>query len=136
MNQTLAQQRARFAMDFIKKTSTVPAKEEKAKYLTLIHKAPTMILQNGLGQLLAFWLADNEGKTDEKRKKPSGVLYDLLEAWLCGTNEDNSHPLRIYEKKDLIGELMQGSRNDYMRAQQEALALLGWMKKFAEAWLS
>jgi CRISPR-associated protein Cmr5 len=139
MNRTLGQKRAHFALNFIKQKSKKlhenKKEKDKEKYLTLIRKAPATILQNGLGQLLAFWLADNEGKKGEDRK-PSGILYDQLNKWLCGTVNNNDYPCRIYEKNNLIEEVMGGERHEYMRAQQEALALLDWMKKFAEAWLA
>lgn len=130
MSRLLEQQRAVFAMKFITEWQK---KDQKAKdkLLTLVQKAPVQILQNGLGQSLAFLLADNEGKIAEKRK-PSGCLYDQLQAWLCG-DQESKNPGRVYASGDLIEQLMQGSSDQYIRAQQEALAVLYWFKQFAVA---
>lgn len=129
MSRTLEQNRAIYAMTFV--TTYVGDKDSKAKMKTHIQKTPIRILQNGLGQALAFLQADNEGKTKE-----SGKLYAMLQEWLCGIVDDN-HPCRIYQNgtPHLIGQLMAGSRDDYMRTQEEAIALFTWLKKFADAYL-
>jgi len=130
MSRTLEQKRAFFALQFIKQVNP----EDAVKISTLIKNAPIQVLQNGLGQMLAYLLADNEGKTDKERK-PSGTLYLEFQKWLCGPKEQN-HPCRVYlEKTQLIEQLVSGDRAQYMRAQQETLALSNWLKKFADAWL-
>jgi len=105
------------------------------KYATFIRRTPTMILNNGLGQALAFLLS--------KQNKESAAkdFYEQLQKWLCGNKDDgNKHetyPARVYTtgEPDLIYQLMAGTRQEYMRAQTEALALFDWMKKFADAYL-
>lgn len=143
MNQTLEQKRAQYGLRFIKNmtedvsaTDTMPEIDKKFrdKLNTLIQKAPVQILQNGLGQMLAFLLADNEGKQGKKRKA-SGVLYEHLEKWLCGAT-DQARPCRVYDTNGLIEQLAGGNRRQYIRAQKEALTLFAWLKKFAAAWLS
>ena len=133
MSRTIDQKRASFAMAFVRSHI---GKEYQDKLLTHILKAPVQTLQNGLGQMLAFLLADNEGKKN-KEIKPSGRLYKQIEKWLCGTDQPDIHPCRVYTdgSPDLIQQVMDGTREDYIHAQREALALLGWTKKFAEAWL-
>lgn len=142
MGRTIHQKRAAFALAFIRSHTGAGYKE---KLLTHILKAPTQTLQNGLGQMLAFLLADNEGNWDENDPpavkgrgiKPSGRLYQQIQTWLCGTNQPEVHPCRVYTSgaPDLIYQLMEGTRQEYVRAERETLAILGWMKKFAEAWL-
>jgi len=124
-NETLEQRRAAAAMAFVKRHET--NEEQRAKLHTLLQKAPVLILQNGLGQTLAFLLADAKGKGAE-RNAP-GLLYDRLQQWLC--REQAIYP----EEDGLMHQLINGDRRHYLRAQEEALALLGWMRKFAEAWL-
>lgn len=142
MSRTIQQKRAAFALAFVRSHI---GKEYKEKLLTHILKAPTQVLQNGLGQMLAFLLADNEGNWIEqtqptqkgKEIKPSGRLYKQIEKWLCGDAQSDNHPCRVFTdgSTDLMQQIMAGTRWDYIRAQRETLALLGWMKKFAEAWL-
>lgn len=133
MSHTLEQFRARHALQFVRNYKTNnPDSDYQAKLRTLIHNAPIQILQNGLGQALAFQLADNENKTGTDRL-PSGHLYDCIQGWLS----DRKHPPKIYDPDDeLIQQLVEGDRTHYMRAQAETLKLFNWLKKFADAWLS
>lgn len=126
---TLEQKRANFAMKAIKEQQE---KKNTAKdYATKVRGLSTMVLQNGLGQALAYLLADANGE----RSKPSYKVYTLLNDWLVGA-ADELHPERVYTvSDDLIDALMSGSRQDYQRAQQATLALLAWMHKFADAYL-
>lgn len=121
MTRTLEQERASFAM---KKVLISLSEEDKGKYATLIRKLPAMVIHNGLGQSMAYLLADDEGK----KQRPSWKLYESLQEWLC--NRRN-----IYQGTDLIESLMEGERKNYLYAQQEALSLLAWMTKFADAYL-
>lgn len=41
--------------------------------------------------------------------------------------------MRVYNSGELIQLLVEGSRSDYFRAQEESLMLLNWLKKFADA---
>ena len=130
MSRTIEQQRAAFALGFVK-----DYEGEKATKGTLakhIQKTPIRILQNGFGQALAFLLSDNAGKKGEKRE-PSGKIYDCLEKWLCADGQ----PCRVYTANpaDLMKNLVDGSRGNYLRAQAEALALFIWLKKFSDAYL-
>jgi CRISPR-associated protein Cmr5 len=131
MSRTLEQHRAKYALGRIQHVQGFTKSDDKARYATLVRKLPTMILNNGLGQALAFLLADDEGKD-----KPSGGLYKHIEKWLSGPI-DPDHPARVYrgDTPSLIDQLINGDRAQYLRAQQEALALLVWMKKFADAYL-
>lgn len=134
MSHTVEQRRASFALAFIDKQLQLAQelkKEEIQKYKeklnTHIHKSPSLILQCGLGQALAFLLADAEGK-----QTPSKILYNTLQDWLCGV-EDDIHPMRVYNQAELIDALVNGSRSEYFRAQEESLMLFNWLKKFADA---
>lgn len=127
------QKRAAFALRFIQCNRN---KEDASRLSTLVMKTPLQVLQHGLGQSLAFLIADN-GPVTGSDMKPSGRFYKELETWLCGEKEPDK-PCRIYRdgESDLIKQLMEGNRSQYMQAQREAIALLVWMKKFAEAWLA
>jgi CRISPR-associated protein Cmr5 len=123
-NRTLEQQRAAAALAFVQ--AQKDNEKQRAKLHTVIQKAPILILQNGLGQTLAFLLADTAGEGENR--KAAGLLYDQLGQWL---RQQGIYP----GQEDLMTQLTAANRHHYLRAQQEALALLGWMKKFAEAWL-
>lgn len=125
MSQTLEQKRAQYAHSFITQDCE---NVDRAKLLTLIRKTPTMIIQNGLGQSLAFLLAD----AGDNRQEASYQLYSFMQTWLCKEGQ----PARVYTgDADLISQLIKNQRSDYIRAQQEILALFNWLKKFADAWL-
>ena len=126
MSRTVEQYRAAFSLAFIGRMEASPS-EVKAKLSTHIHKLPSLILQCGLGQALAFLLAD-AGKDD----KPSKWLYQELQTWLCGQPKA-PYPMRVYGGAKLMDELVNGSRSEYCHAQEEALRLLDWLKKFAAA---
>lgn len=127
MSHSVEQNRATYALNFVQ-----PFSGDKAKLQTHIQKTPIRVLQNGLGQALAFLLADSEGKTNT----PSHQLYDHLQEWLCGATSDG-RPCRIYsgQQCNLMKQLIEGDRQQYMLAQEEALKLFTWLKKFADAYL-
>lgn len=140
MNRTREQKRAHNALQFIKIDAARLTSSNKQKLHTHIRKAPVQVLQNGLGQMLAFLAADNGGKRNGEHKderKPSGIFYDYLKDWLCGAM-DTDHPCRVYPETEtgLLEQLVAGDRNQYIQAQRETLALFNWLKKFADAWLS
>ena len=121
MSRTIEQDRAKYALEQV-----TGFDGDKAEYSTLIKRLPAMILNNGLGQALAYLLAKNEGKTG-KDEKSSGTLYAQLQKWLLD--------MKVYSDGDLLKLLMNGDRKQYIHAQHETLKLLTWMKKFAEAYL-
>lgn len=130
---TLEQRRALYALQVIERHKANDGAEYKKRYSTLVHGLPSMVLQNGLGQALAYLVSDAEDKS--AREKASRALYDELQEWLCGTRS-RERPERVYvHGSDLITALMAGSRTDYQWAQVSALTLLGWMRRFAQAYL-
>lgn len=124
MSQTIEQKRALYAYNQV--NNWINNELNLSKLSTLTPKIPTMILQNGLGQTLSFLLAKNEQQ-----------LTLLMQNWLCGAANDEEKPCIVYinggANNDLIERLISGTRDDYMRAQQEILALFNWVKKFADA---
>ena len=124
-NRTLEQQRAAAALDFVQGQQN--NENQRARLHTLIQKAPIMILQNGLGQTLAFLLSKAETKDGQHNAEK--LLHDQVDDWL--RQQQKIYPV----EETLIHQLTEKGRLDYLRAQQESLALLSWMKKFAEAWL-
>jgi CRISPR-associated protein Cmr5 len=109
----LSQKRAAYAHERVKEN------EKDRDYARLCRNLPVMLLQNGLGQSLAFLLS--KGSEDAPRR-----LYGDISGWLIGER-------RIYSGNGLIEAVMEGDRRRYMAAQEEALELSGWLKRFADA---
>jgi CRISPR-associated protein Cmr5 len=109
----LSQERAAYALGRVQEAGA------DHDYARLCRDLPAMLLQNGLGQSLAFLLS----KGDEKAARG---LYEDISGWLIGER-------RIYSGNKLIEAVMEGDRREYMAAQEEALELSGWLKRFADA---
>ena len=131
---TLGQKRAEFALE---KVLAIPEGKKK-DFKTFSAGAPSMILQNGFGQALAFWLSkgtDKDLKTKEDDKHI--VLFDMIWKWLPYEKDDVEN--RFVEKDkaktrtDLIRQLSGMDQNKYLAAQKETLALLEWVKRYANA---
>lgn len=113
------QERAKKAWDLV---SSVPNTTIDS-YAALVKSAPVMILTNGLGQTLAFFISKGKGRE-------YNLLYNHLNAWLSdnvvwSANEDIDDTLI----ERVIHEKSQG----YRMATEEALAFLAWVKRFATA---
>jgi CRISPR-associated protein Cmr5 len=102
--------------------------EWNEKYVSYVKGLPAAILMNGLGQAAATLLAASAGNYE----KPHFVLYMHLQQWLCREGDSSPYP----GENDLMRAITQGGREQYLRAQAEALAWLTWLKKFATAYLS
>ncbi len=117
MPQTLDQQRAKAAWAA---TPEAPSKE----YVSLCSGAPVMILTNGLGPALAFFLA-KAPKAEEYR-----LLGQALAQWTLRTGVDAD---RGKEAKHLMLAITNASTDEYRRLTNESLAYLNWLKRFAVA---
>jgi CRISPR-associated protein Cmr5 len=93
----------------------------KGKYGSVVRKLPSYILANGLGQTLAFLKAKGEGRPGDEHE----VLYQHLAEWL---------QKQLHIGGDLLEWLANtATSQQYRLATMEALALLQWLKRFAEA---
>jgi CRISPR-associated protein Cmr5 len=113
--QTIEQQRAAYALERVRRIAATD-KRQAGDYHREIMGLPAMVLVNGLGQTLAFLRA----------KKRDRVYRDLA-GGVCE---------RLGLDGDLLEEVTKMDMATYRLAQLEALALLGWLKRFAEAELS
>lgn len=93
----------------------------KGAYGSLARKVPALILSAGLGQTLAFLRA--KGKSEGWNQHQ--VLYNHLSSWVVAQLPDTAG--------DLLEVVRQNSSDVYRQATAEALAFLGWLKRFAEA---
>lgn len=149
--QTIQQQRAMFALERVQqylddlraklekeedesegqpdsdvKTQRRQAKINKAKdqYKSYTSALPAMIHINGLGQAAAFY--KSKGNTHKE-------IYQLLSDWLT---KQPKQPYINSQENDLITCITASDMHTYRLAQAEAQALMDWVKKFAEAYLS
>ena len=124
---TLEQGRAAFAYECAVAGEKLDKKKE---YKSYVRKLPMLIKTNGLGAAIAFALAkgSKEGKPDDLRNA-WGLLYVQIEKWL---REDQKGLLDL-QKIGLMEALAQAESSVYRAVTVEVLALLSWIKRFAEA---
>jgi CRISPR-associated protein Cmr5 len=97
------------------------ARNGKARYGSVVRKLPSYILTNGLGQTLAFLKAKGKGEPGNEHE----VLYRHLADWVGR---------KVNADGDLLSWLVNtATSQQYRLATMEALALLQWLKRFAEA---
>ncbi len=133
---TLAQKRADFALDMVLKNKDID------KFDSFTAGAPSQILQNGFGQTLAFWLSkgtkkdEKDEKKENKKKDKHIVLFDIVFEWLKYKNKDIDNkfiPRNLKKREDFIRYLNQMDQEEYLTIQKETLALLEWVKRYAQA---
>lgn len=88
-----------------------------SEYRALVSGAPADVQTNGLGQTVAFWLS--KPKSDAHK-----VLYRHLSEWVMQ---------EMNQEGDLMHWITQTDSRRYRQATVEALAFLGWLKRFAQA---
>ncbi|MBK8455494.1 MAG: type III-B CRISPR module-associated protein Cmr5 [Thiofilum sp.] len=114
---TLDQQRATFAWAAI---SEVKPNLVKKEYTNLAKAIPTMMMSNGLMQTLAFLQAKNE----EQHQK---LLAHILN-WL-----DIRFSMGGLSFEKAINALHYSDSATYMQLTNETMALLRWIRQFADA---
>lgn len=121
---SMDQERAEFALTKIQNTAIGPeaVQVEVRRYLNGL---PALIRMNGLGQALAFYRMKGNGSSHE-------LIYRMVGDWLCSANSKG----RVFtQDADVLTAITRSDIHHYMAAQNEALALLEWLKKFALALL-
>lgn len=127
---TMSQKRAEFALE------RVLIVDEKKDFKSFASGAPSMILQNGFGQSLSFWLAKGTKDGSIKDKDKHIQLFDMVMKWLTLKRKDISNNFtKSSDRRVLIEELSKMDQREYLAAQNETLAFLEWVKRFASAGL-
>jgi len=124
MEQTIQQQRAKFALERIQKLPIKLKPSELVEFISYASGLPAMIHMNGLGQAMAFC------KLKSKERDSYGELYQLVSDWLCESTQPYAN------KQDVLEGITQCDMAHYQLAQAEALVLMNWVKKFAKAFLA
>ncbi|HDN82932.1 MAG TPA: type III-B CRISPR module-associated protein Cmr5 [Candidatus Altiarchaeales archaeon] len=130
MLRSLEQKRAKYAWECIQKVRGNIEQEDK--YKSYVRSAPSYIQINGLGNTLAFYKSkfeadlrkkgENELSADKRAYK---LLYDHLNGWRK----------ELRGGKDILEWIRDENTSSLMvfQATKEIIALLNWMKRFAEA---
>lgn len=122
---TLDQQRA---LDAYQKAEAAAKQPGSANYRAYVDALPAAILTNGLGQALASERANGGDRQGGGNYNAHQQLYNNLAAWLQARIPDY--------RGDLLHQLMTHDEATYIQAQAEALAWLGWHKKFCRAFIA
>jgi CRISPR-associated protein Cmr5 len=126
---TLEQERAANALQCVKGLED-NNKDFKTHYRSYVERLGPAIVMNGLGQALASEVAAAGGENGPD-KLAHQALYNNVSAWLCRSDGG------VYLKsKNVLESIVQCDEESYLRAQAEALAWLGWHKKFCRAFLA
>ncbi len=112
--QTQEQERAKQAWEDVH--GGVKGKNFASEYKSLAVSAPADIQTNGLGQTLAFWLS--------KGKSEHTAIYDHLSTWVTE---------KMGTRDELLPWITRTDSTHYRQATIEALAFLGWIRRFAQA---
>ncbi len=128
---TLEQERAKHAWSCIQQ---VKNEEFASEYRSIALKAASFIMTNGLGQTLAFLKAKGKGELGNEHE----ALYQHLSKWVQkrvqGQMKIEGGQMKIEGGKDLLDWIVNNANSQqYRLATMEALALLRWLKRFAEA---
>jgi len=120
--QTQEQKRAKQAWQDV--SNDVKGKGFASEYKALAASAPADIQTNGLGQTLAFWRSKGWGKGKPQNNEHT-ALYNHISTW-------------VIQKMGVEGDLLRwitqtADSTRYRQATVEALAFLGWLKRFAQA---
>jgi len=123
MSRSLAQQRSAFALEQVGQP-----KGDRNSFGKLVSGLPAMILQNGFGQTLAFLLAKGTGDGKIKEGDKHIEAFDIMQSWLVERGI-----LKAANRRSTLKTVSEISQADYLHAQEEALALLEWVKRYANA---
>jgi CRISPR-associated protein Cmr5 len=126
MAKSLMQRRASAALQAVESEMNTKSANRFRQYAESL---PAAIYMNGLGQAIATELAADDSSHER--------LADVIGAWLCG--DDEVAPYRGAARNEtgagrtLLQSITQHNESTYLRAQQEALEYLTWLKKLARA---
>lgn len=123
MDQSLEQLRAAHAWKCVQGQSK--------DYANLAKGAPALVMSNGLMQTLAFFTSKGEGKG---KAHHTDLCNDVLQ-WLCRPEACGSY-LSSPKFDEVMDKLSRGTSDQYLRATQEALAILRWIRQLAVAALN
>ena len=118
MKNTLGQQRAAYCLKQLQNLND----GIRADFKPLSAGLPAMIMQNGFGQTLAFLVA--------KGKEKHIAAFTIIAEWLIEQNVLNAD-----RPREMLQQISKLDQSKYLHAQKETLAMLEWLKRYANAGL-
>ena len=117
--------RAAYAFETVYRYMIRADLERRKEYSSHVKKVPSMIKVNGLGQTLAF-LYSKEG-TDRQ-------IYEHIDGWLQQRYGEILQAARQQQQGQhtLVEAVVRMNSDDYRIITKEVLALLEWMRRFAD----
>lgn len=109
------QKRSEFALQ---KIVNIQVNNEMANFIV---GTPNMIQSNGLGQMMAFI----KSKGDEAKYT---FVFDTISEWL-----HRRYPEILNEPQGFFRSISQLDQNIYLQAQEEAMLMLQWLKRYARS---
>lgn len=125
VRQTVENGRAAFAFKKVKTMVEQHAHDERflKEYRSYIKKMPAMVQVNGLGQTLAFYYSKNGAYKQ---------IYHDLAVWVSASMEGLINQYRQEGNQEFIEILVNMPSGDYRLVTMEILAILNWMRRFAD----
>lgn len=123
----LEQQRAQYALAQIQAAVLRPqeGKYKHSQVKSFTRRFPGMVQANGFGQAAAFFYS-------KRNDYPAyGVIYELVEGWLCQEGQVYAD-FAQHESPKLLKAITQSDQYAYRQATAETQALMIWVKKFAQ----
>lgn len=114
---TLDQQRAQYAWERAKRNTAAVG-----GYREMVKGAPALIMGNGLMATLAYY----QSRTGLNKEPAQALLLDLLD-WLARRHN------RPSDFALAMNEFFKDDAQRLMRATDETLAMLRWLRQFADA---
>jgi CRISPR-associated protein Cmr5 len=118
---TRGQERSAYALEQV---CRIPQGKKKEDFTSFSAGVPAMILQNGLGQTVAFLCAKAKGDVEDKHYR----MVEIIKMWIAQSRGES-----IADHKDFIRLLSERDQGYYLSVQQEVLRLLEWVKRYANA---
>ncbi|MDD2234378.1 MAG: type III-B CRISPR module-associated protein Cmr5 [Desulfitobacteriaceae bacterium] len=117
--------RAQYAFETVRRfvEGNIQRDNKLKEYRSYAKKLPAMIKVNGLGQTLAFCFA----KGDQYK-----VLYQQIYDWIKQKQPDLLEEYHEKRNMEFVEIVVAMNSNDYRIISNEVLALLDWMRRFAD----
>lgn len=123
---TKEQERSAFALQKIDERFGQAIEKEHANFIVGV---PTMILTNGIAQTMAFLLSKKKKKENDPPTIHE-VVFGIIKEWLSLQFDF----LRKQSNMDFLLCFSKISDNSkYLAAQNESIAMLQWLKRYARA---
>jgi CRISPR-associated protein Cmr5 len=99
--------------------------KHRDEYITLVRKLAMQILNNGLGETIAFHFSKSKNKYGEQTA--NGYVCDQLRQWLLGKHSVDSTDIAAF-----VHRIVSLPVADFRAATNETIAFLNWLRRFTD----